>query len=362
MANFGYDYGKGKNDTLFNPWITYDGNKVDGYYNAALDKSVWQNGSNAEDSRARVWRWTLDDLRARGISNPGGADPSVVREAYLNNVARLRRDIEAPDNAARGLTWQGSGFAGYDKYLATPSGTGETGQPDPKLPPAVVNPPPTKTPGTPTPTPDPTRNPDGTPKTAPATNPGLGGGSGGLSGAGSAAVADDPELAYEYMLRQMGLDPNISGYFSKFLHDKFSPLLQARLAASQVQGGGAQGGAYLDQLGGTIGGFGQNLFQQGGNFYGNMNDVAQQALHGGALDYLGGLKDQDQVKGYLDQLQTLAYAGANPLVQQSLADTIDRGYSNYKWDSLMRMNSGQQEDPYIQWLRNNAKYNKYLPV
>lgn len=362
---FGYTYANSGIDKAWNPWNTYGGKTTDisggyNYYHPELDNPIWDLNGGKENSVNRVWRWTLDDLRAKGI-DPGSASQDVVQAAWLNNVARLRRDIEAPDNAQRGLTWKGSGLAGYDRFLQNPQvpgqGAGDPANPagNPNLPSVVINPPPNKAPGS---------------VVIPPANPGLGGGSpvnnaagsGGLNAATSAAIAEDPDFAYNYMIRQLGLNPEIPGYFNNFLKQKFSPLLQARLAASQVQGGGAQGGQYLDQIGGTVQGFGQGLFQQGGNFYGQLSDIARQALGGGAQSYLGGLEDQGQVKGYLDQLQTLAYAGANPLVQQSLADTITRGYDQYKWDSLMRMNQGQQGDPYLDWLRQNAKYNKYLPV
>jgi hypothetical protein len=373
MAAFGYNYKS--NDQNFNPWATYAGGSPapgmnDGYYQAAQDKAIWQNNGQAENSVNRVWRWTLDDLRRQGM-DPGSADRGTVQAAYLNNVARLRRDIEAPDNAARGLTWQNSGLQGYDRFLQQPNLTGGPPPVDPK--------------GNPLPPPPPTDPNAGRPKTntqngglgagqpnnnAP-NNPGLGGGqpltnygSAGLNAAQAGALADDPDQAYQFMLRQLGMDPNVPGYFSKFLKQKFAPLLQARLAAQALGNGGDPGGGngqYLDNIGGNIGEFGKEAFATGGNFFQNQTSIANQALQN-AQPYLSGLTDQDQVKGYLDQLNTLAYAGANPLIQQSLADTITRGYDQYKYDSFNKLVPGQQGDPYLEWLKNNAKYNRYLPV
>lgn len=359
MATSAFGYNYTANDPNWNPWATYGGGTPapgynDSYYNRAQDNAIWQNNGQAERSIDRVWRWTLDDMKARGL-DPGSVDRGTLQSMWLNNVARLRRDIEAPDNASRGLTWAGSGLAGYDKFLGAHTPSTDIGG-------TIGKPPP--------PTPTPALPPRPNPAPPPPPNPGLGGapgggGSAGLSGAGAAGLADDPELAYQYMLRQLGIDPSIPGYFSSFLKQKFAPLLQARLAASALGEGGAPGidnGRYLDQFGNTVQDFGRSLFQQGGNFYQGQADIAQRALQG-AQPYLSGLENQDQVKGYLDQLQTLAYAGANPLVQQSLADTIDRGYQQYKYNSFQQMNAGQGAgDPYLEWLRNNAKYNRYLPV
>lgn len=354
MALFGYDYSGGASSG-FNPWYIYDNPRnTDGYYDYSQDSPMWENNGRAEDSRARVWRWTLDDLRAQGVSNPG--DPKnldAVRRAYLNNVARLRRDIESPDNAGRGLTWAKSGFAGYDKFLAPDQTRPLTGgQPQVKPPPAASQPP------TPPPAPPPVAPSQG----LPPSNPGVGGGLGSYNGVSSnmsagqrGMLSDDPELAFEYLMRQQGMNPDISTRFSQFFKNRFSPLLQASLAASAI-GDNSNYGDVIDQL---INNFGNAATRQGGSFFGDLRRQADMALQSPeALGYLGGIKDQNQVMQYLAQLAVARYAGANPMVQQSIADQIEAAQRNYNYQDFT---SGGKVDPYLEWLRN-SKYAPYLPI
>jgi hypothetical protein len=181
---------------------------------------------------------------------------------------------------------------------------------------------------------------------------------------GSDVLSSNPDLAYQYMLRQLGWDPTTPSRFGQYLQKRFSPLLQANLAASQVQSGGNQGATYLDTIQNTIRQFGQGLAGQGGNFFAGQRDLANSTLqNSNALDYLSQIQDQSQVEQYLNQLATLQYAGANPMVQQSVADAIQRGQQQYDWESFNQVNNGTgQGDPYLTWLRNNAKYNRYIGV
>jgi hypothetical protein len=372
----------------FNPWATSASPAenpgynytMDPYYSAGQDQQKWdlaQTGPQSENNRARVWRWTLDQLRAQGY-DPGKAPSNKVQQAYLGNIGRLRQDY-----ANNGFDWNRSGFSGYDRFLATPPTSPQyPGGPPPVTPNGQPLPVDTRrtvnngsgvipNQGPSTPTVRPGNNaggmpgptaPKSTPPSATTTNPGMGGG-GTLSGAGADVLNSDPNLAYQYMLRQIGWDPTVPSRFGDYLQKRFSPLLQARLAASQVGGGGQQG-AYLDQFGNTVTDFGKALFQQGGDFYGNQAALADQVLQSQqGMDYLGGIQDQSQVQQYLNQLETLKYAGANPMIQQSIADSIQRAQQQYDWESAMQVNAGTGAgDPYLQWLRNNAKYNRYIGV
>lgn len=349
----------------FNAWSNYntpEENKgfnytMDPYYNVAGDQQRWdlaQTGANSETNRARVWRWTLDNLRAQGL-DPGKADQAMVNQYYLNNIGRLRQDYQA-----NGFDWNRSGFSGYDKFLQTdpanmPGGPRPTDPAGNPIDPSTVGEkkpntsPPVKNPGLPTPNP------------ALAGQPGV---NGGLSGAGAAELSGDPHLAYLWMMRQLGFDPTAPSRFGSFLQKRFEPLLSARLAASQVQGGGDKGTTYLGSIGDVINSFGGGLFQQGGDFFGEQRDIANQALgNQGTASFLGGIQEQSQVEQYLNQLATLKYAGANPMIQQSIADTLQRGQDLYDQSAFDQMNSGKGAgDPYLTWLRNNPLYNKYLGV
>lgn len=348
---FGYDYSSGRNSG-FNPWYIYDNPRnTDGYYDVTKDTQAWENNGRAEDSRARVWRWTLDDLRAQGVQNPGAPENlEKVRIAYLNNVARLRRDIEAPENAARGLSWQNSGFAGYDKFLSQAPGTPgapETVVPRPSAPLQVKPPPVLPSSSNPAPAAAP----------APAVNGGMGGTTGG--GDSNAFqrkyLAEDPAMAYEYMIRQLGMNPDISTRFSKFMESRFSPLLQASLAASEI-GDNSNYGDVIDQL---ISNFGQAATTRGGDFFGQLRRQADAALGSQqGMDFLGGISDQEAISQYLNQLAVLRYAGANPMVQQSIADQLEAGQRAYNWEDFQ---SSGQAGKFLEWLRRQP-YSRYIPT
>jgi hypothetical protein len=270
----------------FNAWANYntpEENKgfnytMDPFYNVAGDQQRWdlaQTGANSETNRARVWRWTLDNLRAQGL-DPGKAPQATVNQYYLNNIGRLRQDYQA-----NGFDWNRSGFSGYDKFLQTD---------------------PSKMPGGPRPT-DPAGNPidpstignKGPNTSPPVKNPGLPTPNPGVNGGYNAALADqlnsNPDYAFRYMLRQLGFDPNAPSRF------------------------------------------------------------------------VGNVGEQSAVEQYLNQLATLKYAGSNPMIQQSIADTIQRGQQQYEDFTTEQLTSGQSlGDPYLEWLRRNPAYNRYLGV
>lgn len=350
MANlFGYDYSTKGMTSGFNPWYIYDNPRnTDGYYDVNADKPLWENNGRAEDSRARVWRWTLDDLRAQGVQNPGDpANLDKVRAAYLNNVARLRRDIEAPENRARGITWANSGMAGYDKLLsASPGqpGAPETVAPKPQAP-LVVKPPaglPSSSNPAPAPAPTPGPIPDGQ-------------GGGDNNAFQRDYLAEDPAMAYEYMIRQLGMNPDISTRFSKFMEQRFSPLLQASLAASEI----GDNSNYRDVIDQLISNFGQAATTRGGDFFGQLRRQADAALgNQSGMDFLNGISDQDAVSQYLNQLAVLRYAGANPMVQQSIADQLEAGQRAYNWEDFQ---TSGKAGKFLEWLRRQP-YARYIPT
>jgi hypothetical protein len=113
----------------WNPWSLYDGREgydgtaADGWYDANRDSPRWElAGRGLEKDRDRVWRWTLDALGP----NPGGQAPDRVKQVFLEQVARLKRDYQA-----NGMDWASSAFAGYDRMPgatggAVSPGTGAT--------------------------------------------------------------------------------------------------------------------------------------------------------------------------------------------------------------------------------------------
>lgn len=114
---FGYTYQAPGAD--FNPWWLYNDGRQDNYnlYDYAADTIRWDAGrgdGTTENTRDRVWRWTLDELRALGY-DPGQAPLQAVQAVFLNNVARARRDFEANN-----YDWNQSGFARYQANTAAP--------------------------------------------------------------------------------------------------------------------------------------------------------------------------------------------------------------------------------------------------
>jgi hypothetical protein len=153
------------------------------------------------------------------------------------------------------------------------------------------------------------------------------------------------------MMQQLGFDPSAPGLLGKFLKQQFQPLLEARMAAAGV----GDNAHYMDTLDSTIRDFGGGLFQKGGNFYGNLANIGTQAAQQGA-GYLNQLTDQDQAQQYLQQLGMLRFAGNNPLVQQAMADQMQRANQDYQDLSLNQELNGQNIDPFQQWLLGQSRY------
>ena len=99
----------------------------------------------------------------------------------------------------------------------------------------------------------------------------------------------------------------------------------------------------------------QSLTQKGGNFFGNLRNIANQAAQQGA-PFLNNLQNQEQAMQYLQQLGQLRYAGGNPLVAQSVADEMRRGMESYQDESFAREGAGQNLDPFQKWLLQQSSY------
>jgi hypothetical protein len=243
----------------FNAWANYntpEENKgfnytMDPFYNVAGDQQRWdlaQTGANSETNRARVWRWTLDNLRAQGL-DPGKAPQATVNQYYLNNIGRLRQDYQA-----NGFDWNRSGFSGYDKFLQTD---------------------PSKMPGGPRPT-DPAGNPidpstignKGPNTSPPVKNPGLPTPNPGVNGGYNAALADqlnsNPDYAFRYML-SANWASTPTPLALRGLHEEAFPAhcLSADLAARRIERTGGPGGAQAMQtIANDVASIWRRLFQR----------------------------------------------------------------------------------------------------
>jgi hypothetical protein len=302
---FGYDYSGAAPG--YNAWALYNGGTQDGgWYNAAADTQQWDAGrgnGTTENSRDRVWRWTLGDLKAQGL-DPGQASVEAVNRAFLNNVARLHRDFDA-----NGYNWQQSGFANFDRVLPAGSsgGTGSAGGGtaggstggtgvNPPTPPmgqgltagALAGP----------------NGPNGTP--APGS---LAGGAGGID----QLYQNDRAYRTAQLLKALGLgDINSRLSYGGSVVAKQAPgLFEAWREAQGIGGGGVPNGT------GQLGAF-ANVY----NAPGALGNIAQTGQ--GALDWI--MKQGGQ--GLSDEELIPLIQGFENLANIRQSDTMNRYYGN----------------------------------
>lgn len=382
----GWDGSKNKYSFNLNTkaW-TNPGNMLYMYgYNQAKDGAKIPTAQGNETEFNRVYAFMNAVARANGVSDISQAPEALQKYAMNYAVGRLKTDYFNSDPTGNG--WRNSAFAGFDANQNAPGGMNPTSAPAPQRPPLQIDPntgAATHTPGAPgviedstNPFPPGTAAHDAYEKghARPGTTPGAplppgyqgtGGGGGNLTPAQRMALASDPNQAYRYMMQQIGYNPDAPGLLGRFLEQRFKPLLEARMAASGLEGASAQDGqlssSYMDRIGETIGDFGAGAFGRGGNlgggggFFQNLTNLGNSAAHN-ASGVLGELKDQSQAMQYLQQLGSLRYAGANPLVQQSAADVMQRGQNRYQDYAFNNELAGKNIDPFTRWLLEQSQY------
>lgn len=326
----------------------FDGTAVDGWYTAAVDKGTsWGAGEPPELDRARVWRWTMDDLKG-DFSNQ-----QLVNQTFLKNVARLKRDYMAPENAQRGLNWQNSGFAGYDRLAqggqggvggaaqaaaTSGQGRGRSDQPSYSGPGVIgtaasggnsggqqnqggsnVNPlqPPMgsglvtggQSAGV-------TTQPGGSIR--PAT-----GGNGTFGGAGFANQADPESATRQYMMSH-GADPDSNGFFGDFIRKLMGNLVPALMSLT-LDGSGKPA---LDQLANLNGLLDPIFYGGAGTLGGNLAGFADKA-QGGLRGAMGGLGADTQAS-LLRNLTALRTVGQNPYLASATNNRLDNSINAAK--------------------------------
>ena len=176
-----------------------------------------------------------------------------------------------------------------------------------------------------------------------------GAGYGGLTSAQKAAMAADPQMAFRYMMKQMGYNPDAPGLFGRFMQQTFEPGWESYVAA---QGLGNQGyadnlGQYMQQFTGALGGSGFDQF---------MRNATQSALANPNLrSYLNALPDQTQAEQYMQQLAAGQNFGANPLVQNALKSLYDIATNQYV-DYSFGLNGGApptNPQMFYDWIKSN---------
>lgn len=172
---------------------------------------------------------------------------------------------------------------------------------------------------------------------------------GNFTGAQATSLSQDDAMLLDFALRAAGLNPDRMTRFSKIAMNALKPLVQARRAAFGLTNGqGNLGGLPQD-----IASFAQGFTQKGNDFFGQAQNYANQVLNSDTFkNGVAGLGDTEQQQALYQGLMPLLFAGANPLVQQSAADTFGRDISQF---NRADFNSSGQALPasgvFTDWLR-----------
>jgi hypothetical protein len=267
-------------------------------YNSAQDRGGLEyNGKNVETFWSRMLRFAKDS----------GLPPDQAMRAALD---RIRRD--------NGGTLAGTGFqeggGATGAPAATTTGGGNTGG-------KTVDP----SNGTGLPI------PGGTP--SPIPTPGVPGAAGPLNSIGGQKLANSPELAWRYLVQQMGGDADYEGPFSNYMQSNFAPALAAMINARMTGAGrapGAQGLAGMDQVGNYIGEFQKML---GGNdLFTKLGAIGSQGLAAG-----GGLLNQassQDAGNFVRQMLALTGMGNAPLAQSAQQYLTNKMMNDYTMSSI----------------------------
>jgi hypothetical protein len=295
--------------------------------------------------------WTDEDFLQRSMA-PMGFMPNTPNDwkGMTQGAGRSRQQALsalADDYSSRGLSFAAlrpdlanelTHLGGYTSYH-TPTAAAAPGAPTPAAP-GVTNP-------------------------VTGTNAAYTGGTNtgasalGTTAAQRMALASDPQQAFRYAMQQAGLNPDAPGLLGNFLKKRFQPLLEARMAAAGV----GDSGNYMDTIDSVIRDFGLSLMGQGGgggsmpggDFYGGLAGIANQAQQQGG-EYLNNLSDQSQAMQYLQQLGSLRFAGANPLVAQSAADVMERTRNQYQDVAFQNELAGRNIDPFTTYLKSRNPF------
>lgn len=328
---YGYSYqdpGGGWNPiSLLDARQGYDGTAVDGWYNAKADvPRPWGPNGKAELDRARVWRMTMDALKG-DFSNPG-----LVKQTFLTEVARLKRDIIVTYGQQ---AWNSSAFAGYDRMPGATS---------------TAAPAATPVPGTSTPagTPAPAGTP---PPTATYTNPTTGATTNYDPTSNSALLNlpladpqnDDARLAY--VMRKFGLDPTRAGLYTGSIARALSPQIEA---SSQLNGLYGDRNA-VDSARQNLDEFTSTLSRPGG--FGALQQHARGLLGDPRLQGLASGLGAPQQINTLQTLLSQAYAGGNAIYNQSRLGRFNQALGPGGEFAMQSLDNPALNDP-LQWLQS----------
>lgn len=347
--------------------FTAQGHVIPVDYNAAAD--TFRSGVNGtqENAMRRAIRWATDMVR-QGITSNFQNALNFAMAQLSSDWQRGQRGLQQDWVPGTNLGWDATKFRyndpgeryndaiDYSKPTRTMGADGLGVNSLPGQPGVTGNP---ATPGT-----------TGQPSTPGATStPGTATGTnafgqtvtahdgGGVTAAQRMALAQDPDTAYRFMLRNMGMNPDAPGLFGRFLKSQFQDLLSAY--TGQV---GSNDPAAVDNIDGLINQFGQGLFQRGNTgFFGGLRNTAGAALNNpGNIDSLNNLTDQSQAMKWMQQNAMLANAGSGQLQAQAAADVLRRATNLYGDYSFNEEGAGRNIDPFQRWLMSQG--NQYRGI
>lgn len=157
------------------------------------------------------------------------------------------------------------------------------------------------------------------------------------------ALGNDDQLV-RYAMQQAGLNPDRLTKFSRMAGASLVPLLRS-LRAAQGIANDVPGG-----LTESVANFAKNYTSGGSTgFFNSARDIARTAM--GSENFknaVAGLQSQEQVAGLYQSLLPLLFAGSNPLIAQSAADTFER--TNNQYNDADFANSGVNTPVFLTWL------------
>ena len=151
-------------------------------------------------------------------------------------------------------------------------------------------------------------------------------GPGGYTADQAEVLSKDDAQLIRFAMQQAGLNPDRVTKFSKIAVNALAPLLRARRAAFGIANGQNKGGL-PDDIAQMAAAF---THGGGSNFYTQQQQYGQQVLDSDNYkNAVAGLGDAEQQYAMYQSLMPLTYAGSNPLIQQSAADSADRQYNAF---------------------------------
>jgi hypothetical protein len=324
--------------------------KMPGYYDPGSatggnPKPIFMNGTYPETAMQRFSR-RLNDAKNRGENIN---DPNVI----YRELARVRDDsivalgLQANDPDLAAKLRAGTGFVHLDRFVRGANGeTGYTPAPgtggQPPVPPAP----------TPTPAPAPGTDPTPTPETTPETTPAPGDANADPTGqfGRNTAYATDEDARNDYVLRQLGIDPDNGGLYLNSILRTIGPALTNFIQLQGISGNTNEGP--LQNTEGNLDRFSGWL--NGPEGMGGLRNWAQEQMRGVAGPSQGpaGLRDMTDANAQINTLGKLletSMFGVNPILTQAYADYFDRGRRGYRDYNISQMGKGSITNP-IDWL------------